>query len=271
MNTNISNDNLNPQQNSTAAEAAQGSENIDLINVSKVQNTEKTEERENSLSGRLNWLRAGVLGANDGIVSTAGLVVGVAGAAVSSTALFIAGIAGMVAGALSMAAGEYVSVSTQRDAEQAALTKRAEFIASQPEAAQADLARIIMLQGVDPESAKQLAAQLSKGDALKAHAHYLYGIDPDELTNPWHAAWASMGAFAVGALIPLLTILLSPASLAVTLTVISVSVALAITGSVSAWLGGAPILRATIRNIIWGNAAMIVTYGVGYLVGQNVG
>lgn len=235
------------------------------------ENARGNSAHEGSLSGRLNWLRAGVLGANDGIVSTAGLVVGVAGATASSTALFIAGIAGMVAGALSMAAGEYVSVSTQRDAEQAALTKRASFIAAQPVAAQADLARMIMMQGVDADSANVLAAQLSRGDALKAHAHYLYGIDPDELTNPWQAAWASMGAFAVGALIPLLTILLSPSSLAVTLTVISVSVALAITGSVSAWLGEAPILRATIRNIIWGNTAMIVTYGVGYLVGQNIG
>lgn len=226
---------------------------------------------ESALSSKLNWLRAGVLGANDGIVSTAGLVVGVSGAAVSSFALLASGIAGLVAGALSMAAGEYVSVSTQRDAERAAVARQKAEIKKDPAAAEARLASFIQAQGVSALLAAETAKELSTKDAVAAHAHYELGIDPDELTNPWHAALASMVSFALGAIIPLLAIVLSPAQWAVPLTVTAVSIALALTGSVSAYLGNAPVLRATIRNIIWGNIAMIVTYLIGSLVGGNVG
>lgn len=224
---------------------------------------------ESALNSKLNWLRAGVLGANDGIVSTAGLVVGVSGAAVSNFALLASGIAGLVAGALSMAAGEYVSVSTQRDAERAAVARQKAEIKKDPAAAEARLAGFIQAQGVSAHLAAETAKELSAKDAVAAHAHYELGIDPDELTNPWHAALASMASFALGAIIPLLAIVLSPAQWAVPLTVAAVSIALALTGSVSAYLGNAPVLRATIRNIVWGNIAMLVTYLIGSLVGGN--
>jgi VIT1/CCC1 family predicted Fe2+/Mn2+ transporter len=173
------------------------------------------------LGARLNWLRAGVMGANDGIVSTAALVVGVAGAAVSDGALLVAGVSASTAGALSMAVGEYVSVSSQRD-------------------------------------------------AVIAHEALVPGIDPDELTNPWHAAWASMIAFAAGALIPLLAILLAPRDLAVPLTTGAVLLALAATGCISARLGRARHLPAMVRTVGGGLLAMTVTYGIGLLVGTWV-
>ena len=222
----------------------------------------------NSMNSKLNWLRAGVLGANDGIVSTAGLVVGVAGAAMNSTALLISGIAGLAAGALSMAAGEYVSVSTQRDAEEAAIERTKRAIKDSPEESERRLASLIKADGVSKPLAIRVAHELTKTDALGAHARFSLGIDPDELTNPMHAAFASMVSFALGAIIPLLTIVLAPRSIAVALTAVAVTVALAITGSVSAKLGEAPILRATIRNVLWGNIAMFVTYWVGTLVGN---
>ncbi|SPT74795.1 VIT family [Arcanobacterium haemolyticum] len=218
------------------------------------------------LGTKLNWLRAGVLGANDGIVSTAGIVMGVSGAAVDNHALFAAGLAGMVAGALSMAAGEYVSVSTQRDTEKAAVDRQRAFFTRDPYGAQMRLASLIAGKGISKPLAWRISEELAKKDPVHALTQYEYGIDADELTNPWHAAWASMVAFVLGAIIPFLAMILSPASLAVGLTVISVSFALAITGSVSAWLGGAPIVPATLRNIVWGNLAMWVTYGIGILV-----
>lgn len=234
-----------------------------------VETLEVIEAQDGAMNSRLNWLRAGVLGANDGIVSTAGLVVGVAGAAVNSHALFVSGVAGLVAGALSMAAGEFVSVSTQRDSERAALVRQRKAIAKDPVGSERKLAGIIAGHGVSKFLATRMASELSRTDqdAEAAHARFELGIDPDELTNPWHAALASMAAFALGAIIPLLAILLSPTQWAVTITVIAVSVSLTITGAVSAKLGEAPVIPATIRNIVWGNIAMIVTYGIGSLVG----
>ena len=228
---------------------------------------EAVDSQDAAMNTKLNWLRAGVLGANDGIVSTAGLVVGVAGAAVTGSGLLIAGIAGLAAGALSMAAGEYVSVSTQRDAERAALARQRELIENQPEAAEHRLAGLIVHDGVSKILAQRVARELTERDAIGAHAKYELGIDPDELTNPWHAALASMISFALGALIPLFAIVLTPAAIAVPFTMIAVALALAITGSVSAKLGEAPVIPATIRNVLWGIIAMLVTYGVGYLVG----
>ncbi|MDP9801735.1 VIT1/CCC1 family predicted Fe2+/Mn2+ transporter [Arcanobacterium wilhelmae] len=220
-----------------------------------------------SIGGKLNWLRAGVLGANDGIVSIAGLVTGVAGASLTGHALLAAGIAGVGAGALSMAAGEYVSVSTQRDSERAAIARQRVFIDSDPQGAERKLAGMIAGRGISKPVAAKIARELSVRDPYEAHAHYEYGLDADELTNPWHAALASMLAFVLGSIIPMAAILLSPVSVAVIVTVIAVSIALAITGGVSASLGNAPIVPAVIRNILWGNAAMWVTYGVGYLLG----
>lgn len=224
--------------------------------------------QESQMSAKLNWLRAGVLGANDGIVSTAGLVVGVSGASLTGSALLISGVAGLVAGALSMAAGEYVSVSTQRDAERAALTRQRQLIEREPQQAERRLAGLIVDSGVSRILAQRMARELTERDALGAHAKFELGIDPDELTNPWHAALSSMASFVLGAIIPLLAIVLTPTWMALPFTVCAVSLALAITGSVSAKLGDAPILRATVRNVVWGNLAMIVTYGIGTLVGN---
>lgn len=229
------------------------------------------ESQESAMNSKLNWLRAGVLGANDGIVSTAGIVVGVSGAALTGRALLISGVAGLVAGALSMAAGEYVSVSTQRDAERAALAEQRELIHCDPEKAERRLAGLLVHEGVSRILAQRMARELSARDAIGAHAKFELGINPDELTNPWHAALSSMISFVLGALIPLLAIVLAPPAIALPFTVGAVSLALAITGSVSAKLGGAAIPRATIRNILGGNLAMIVTYGIGALVGMLAG
>jgi len=229
------------------------------------------EPHHAGLAGRLNWLRAAVLGANDGIVSTAGIVVGVAGATSDRTAILVAGVAGLVAGAMSMAAGEYVSVSTQRDSERALLAKERRELSEEPAEELAELADIYAGKGLEPELALEVARQLTAHDALGAHAEAELGIDPDALTSPWAAAWASMLAFTVGALLPLLTIVLVAASARVALTVVVVSVALALTGYVSARLGQAPPGRAVLRNLAGGLFAMAVTYLVGSLLGTRIG
>jgi vacuolar iron transporter family protein len=228
------------------------------------------EPHEGSVASRLNWLRAGVLGANDGIVSTAGLVVGVAGATDDRQAILIAGVAGLFAGALSMASGEYVSVSTQRDTEQALLAKERRELAEEPEEELAELAFIYQQKGLSEELAIRVAEELTAHDALGAHAEAELGIDPDNLTNPWHAAWASMIAFTVGALLPLLTITLAPHDVRVWVTVASVAIALAITGWLSARLGEANVSRAVLRNVGGGVLAMAVTFLIGQLVGTQL-
>jgi VIT1/CCC1 family predicted Fe2+/Mn2+ transporter len=223
------------------------------------------------INSKLNWLRAAVLGANDGIVSVAGIVMGVAGATSSSNAIFVAGVAGLVAGALSMAAGEYVSVSTQRDTEQALLAKERQELVDDPEEELAELAGIYRDKGLSEELALEVATQLTAEDALGAHAEAELGIDPDDLTSPWQAAFASMGAFTVGALLPLLTITLVPASTRILVTVVAVTLALALTGWASAWSGDAPRLRAVLRNVAGGLLAMLVTYLIGGVVGRGIG
>ena len=177
------------------------------------------EEANPAEGGRLNWLRAAVLGANDGIVSTAGVVMGVAGATTDHTAILVAGVAALTAGALSMAAGEYVSVSAQRDSEKAMLALEAEELEKMPETEQRELARMWREKGLSRETAERVAAELTEHDALRAHAEIEFGIDPDELTNPWHAAWASMVAFTVGGLIPLLMVAFVGESARVVVTV----------------------------------------------------
>jgi vacuolar iron transporter family protein len=226
--------------------------------------------QEASLAARLNWLRAGVLGANDGIVSTAGLVVGVAGATSDSVALFIAGVAGMVAGALSMAGGEYVSVSTQRDTETAALRAVRNTLRSQPAAHLDRLAAAYESDGVPPALARQIAAELTGHDAVAAHARAVLRIDPDDHTNPWHAALASMLSFTIGALVPLLAIVLAPVPARLPITIVAVLIALAVTGYCSARLGGAPVVRPVLRNLVVGALAMGVTYLAGSLVGAQL-
>jgi VIT1/CCC1 family predicted Fe2+/Mn2+ transporter len=228
------------------------------------------EQHDQGIGARLNWLRAGVLGANDGIVSTAGIVIGVAAATVERSAIATAGIAGLAAGAMSMAAGEYVSVSTQRDTEKALLAKEKRELREMPEEELEELTQIYQEKGLTPDLAAEVARQLTEHDALGAHAEAELGIDPNDLTNPWHAAWASMLAFTLGALLPLLAILLLPAAARIWVTAGSVVVALAFTGWGSARLGQAPVRPAVLRNIAGGMVAMAVTYGIGALVGTQL-
>ena len=222
-----------------------------------------------SIGGRLNWLRAGVLGANDGIVSTASLVVGVAGATSDRGALVTAGIAGLFAGALSMAVGEYVSVSTQRDTERALLAKERGELADDPEGELRELAEIYEYKGLSPDVARQVARELTDRDALAAHAEVELRLDPDELTSPWQAGAASFVAFTVGALLPVLAIVLAPAGIRVAVTFVAVLIGLAVTGSLSAKLGGARRRPAIVRVMLGGALAMAITFGIGVLVGST--
>ncbi|WP_091240264.1 VIT1/CCC1 transporter family protein [Klenkia soli] len=229
--------------------------------------THSNEPHAGALGTRLNWLRAGVLGANDGIVSTAGLVVGVAGATTAHAPVLTAGVAGLVAGAVSMALGEYVSVSSQRDSEQALLEKERRELVEMPEQELAELAAIYETKGLSPATARTVAEELTAHDAFAAHVEAELGIDPDELTNPWHAAGASALAFTVGSLLPLAAILLAPTGLRVPVTFVVVLLALALTGAVSARLGGSRTGRAVVRLVAGGAVAMAVTYAIGALVG----
>ena len=236
------------------------------VNVVTVTETHPGEPHTGALAERLNWLRAGVLGANDGIVSIAGLVVGVAGATTDRTAILLAGVAGLVAGALSMAGGEFVSVSTQRDTEQAALAKERRELATMPEEEERELAEIYEERGLSPETATRVARELTENDALAAHAEAELQIDPNSLTSPWHAAWASLIAFSVGGLLPLLAIVLPPVSLRVWTCGLAVVVGLALAGTISARLGEADARRPVLRNVGVGVLAMLITYYVGQAV-----
>jgi VIT1/CCC1 family predicted Fe2+/Mn2+ transporter len=228
------------------------------------------EPHDTGFRGRLNWLRAGVLGANDGVVSTAGIVMGVAGATTERSTILIAGVAGLVAGALSMAAGEYVSVSTQRDSELALLEKERGELRDEPAEELEELAGLYVDKGLSEDLALQVAQQLTEHDALAAHAEAELGIDPDDITSPWAAAAASMVAFVLGALLPLLTILLVGAGARVPVTVVSVALALALTGWASAKLSYGPTGRAVLRNVAGGLLAMAITFAIGNLVGTQV-
>ncbi|GGO00480.1 VIT1/CCC1 transporter family protein [Nocardia rhizosphaerihabitans] len=229
------------------------------------------EPHAEGLASRLNWLRAGVLGANDGIVSTAGLVVGVAATTNDAHTLLTAGVAGLVAGAISMAAGEYVSVSTQRDSEKALLAKERRELADDPAAELAELIGIYEAKGLSPATARTVAEELTAHDAFAAHAEAELKLDPDELTNPWAAAISSAIAFTCGALLPLLAIVLPPAQWRVPVTFAAVLIALALTGSVSAGLGGSHRGRAVVRVVIGGALAMAVTYAIGSLTDTIAG
>ena len=229
--------------------------------------THPAEPHVGAINTKLNWLRAGVLGANDGIVSVAGIVIGVAAATTERGPVLAAGIAGLAAGALSMALGEYVSVSTQRDTEQALLAKERRELIEEPEAEFEELVGLYEAKGLSPETARTVAEELTERDAFAAHIDIELGIDPDGLTNPWHAAISSAIAFTIGALLPMLAILLPPASVRIPITFVAVLLALAITGWVSARLGGADPHRATKRVVIGGALAMAITYGIGLAMG----
>jgi vacuolar iron transporter family protein len=226
---------------------------------------------ERHLVSRIGWLRAAVLGANDGIVSTASLIVGVATAAASSSEIVVAGVAGLVAGAMSMAAGEYVSVSSQSDTEQADLEREREELATQPELEHEELAQIYVRRGLDVELARKVADQLTAHDAMAAHAQDELGISEITTARPVQAALTSAATFAVGAALPLATAVISPASLlSITVSVASL-VFLALLGAAGAWAGGANIVKATFRVTAWGAFAMAITAGIGALVGTAVG
>jgi vacuolar iron transporter family protein len=229
------------------------------------------EPHRAGLASRLNWLRAGVLGANDGIVSTAGLVVGVAGATTSATEILTAGVAGLVAGAVSMALGEYVSVSSQRDTERALLAKERAELAADPHAELDELTAIYAAKGLSPTTARQVAVELTERNAFLAHAEAELGINPQELSSPWHAAAASALAFTLGSALPLVAILLPPDGVRIPVTFVVVLLALALTGAVSAYLGSAGMARAVTRLVAGGALAMAVTFGIGHLVGVAVG
>ncbi|GAA4290081.1 VIT family protein [Mycobacterium paraffinicum] len=215
-------------------------------------------------------MRAGVLGANDGIVSTAGIVVGVAAATVERAPVLTAGTAGLVAGAVSMALGEYVSVSTQRDTEKALLHKERQELRDDPAAELDELAALYEAKGLNAATARTVAEELTDHNPLLAHAEVELGINPEELTNPWQAASSSALSFAVGALLPLVAILAPPATWRIPVTVVAVLAALVLTGAVSAGLGGAPKSRAVLRNVIGGGLALSITYLIGHLVGAAI-
>lgn len=222
-------------------------------------------------TGRSGWLRAGVLGANDGLISTSSLLVGVAAAQAAREPLLITGLAGLLSGALSMAAGEYVSVSSQADTERADLEQEARELATQPGAERAELAAIYVRRGLAPELAAQVAEQLSAHDALAAHARDELGISRATRARPIQAALVSAVAFSLGAAAPVLIVLLLPVGFLVPAISASTLVLLAVLGAVAARLGGAPRLKGSLRVAFWGAAAMIVTGMVGRLFDSSGG
>ncbi|GAA1732890.1 VIT family protein [Dietzia kunjamensis subsp. schimae] len=227
------------------------------------------EPHDSSVGGRLNWLRAAVLGANDGLLSTAGLVLGVAAATTDRPAILVAGMAGLVAGASSMAIGEYVSVSTQRDTEKALIEKETRELEEAPEAEFDELVGLYTAKGLSEETARRVAEELHADDPLAAHLDAELGIDAESLTNPVTASISSAISFALGAVIPLLAVL-APATLRVPLIGVLTVVGLILAGYVSARLGDADPRPAVRRLVIGGVAAMTVTYGIGLLLGTSV-
>jgi vacuolar iron transporter family protein len=232
-----------------------------------VPDSHRAEPHAGPIGERLNWLRAGVLGANDGIISTAGLVVGVAASTSERSTIAAAGIAGLVAGAVSMALGELVSVSSQRDAEQALVGKERRELAEMPEAELHELRTLLRRKGLSRQTAAAAAEELTAHDALGAHLDIELGIDPQALVNPWSAALSSACAFVAGALLPIVAILVPGDAWRVPVTAVAVLLGLTLTGAVSSKLGGSPRRRAIGRLVVGGALAMGVTYGVGELVG----
>ncbi|MBT2565761.1 VIT family protein [Arthrobacter sp. ISL-85] len=229
----------------------------------------ETEPHGDDTAHRLNWLRAGVLGANDGIVSVAAIVVGVAGATAELGPIITAGVAGVVGGAVSMALGEYVSVSSQSDSQRALIEKERRELAEDPEAELAELTAIYQAKGLTPETAVKVAKELTAHDVLAAHLSAELNIDEADIVMPWHAAFASAIAFTIGAILPMLAILLPPPGIRVPLTFISVLVALALTGALGAWIGGGSKTRAAVRVVVGGALALAATFVIGNLLGAS--
>jgi VIT1/CCC1 family predicted Fe2+/Mn2+ transporter len=219
---------------------------------------------------RIGWLRAAVLGANDGIVSTASLITGVASASAGHSEILLAGTAGLVAGAMSMAAGEYVSVSSQSDSEQADLARERKELKTQPEFELNELAGIYETRGLTPQLALQVAQELTKHNALEAHARDELGLSVLTQSNPLQAAGSSAVAFTVGAALPLAAVLATSEGTVIWVTTTVSLIALAVLGAISARSGGAPITRAVLRVTFWGAVAMAATAGVGLLFGTTV-
>ena len=233
--------------------------------------THPQEPHTGGTAGRLNWLRAAVLGANDGIVSVAGIVIGVAGATSARGPIFTAGLAGLVAGAVSMALGEYVSVSSQRDSQRAMMAQEKHELAASPEAELAELTALYEAKGLSAATARTVAAELTSHGALAAHLDAELHIDPADIPSPVQAAAASALSFTVGAVLPLLAILLPPATARVAVTFAAVLIALGLAGALSARLGGSDIRRAVLRLVIGGALGLAFTYGVGHLFGTAIG
>lgn len=227
------------------------------------------EQHRTGIAQRLNRLRAGVLGANDGIVSVAAIVVGVGGATTATGPILTAGIAGLVGGAISMALGEYVSVSSQSDSERALIRKERRELADMPDEELDELTALYAAQGLQPDTARQVAVELTAHDALSAHLSMELHIAEDDVVSPWHAAVASAAAFTVGAVLPMLAILLPPEAWRVPVTFVAVLLALAATGTLSARIGGSSARRATLRVVLGGALALAATYGAGVLLGSS--
>jgi VIT1/CCC1 family predicted Fe2+/Mn2+ transporter len=221
------------------------------------------------ITSKLNWLRAGVLGANDGIVSVAAIVVGVAGATSATPAILAAGAAGLVGGAFSMALGEYISVSSSKDTTAALIAKERQELIDSPDEELAELAELYEARGLTPATARRVAEELTERDALRAHLEAELNIDPDDVASPWHAAGASALAFTLGALLPLLAILLPPAGIRIPVTFVAVLVALVLTGYLSARVGGVRPLRPIVRVVLGGALALGATFAIGTLLGTT--
>jgi VIT1/CCC1 family predicted Fe2+/Mn2+ transporter len=228
------------------------------------------EDKSRASNATLNWLRAAVLGANDGIVSVSSIILGVAGATSARHTIFIAGLAGLVAGAFSMAVGEYVSVSAQRDTERAFIARERRRLRDDPEHELGGLAQVYVEKGVSEKTARLMAQELTAKDALSAHLEAELQIDENDLNNPWQAASASFIAFTIGGVIPLAAVLLASHRTRVAVTFIAVLVALCVTGYLSATVGDASRKRAIIRIVVGGALAMAATYFVGHLFGTAV-
>jgi len=220
---------------------------------------------------KLNWLRAGVLGANDGIVSIAALLVGVAAATQALEPLIIAGVAGLAAGAISMGLGEYVSVSSQRDSELSLIAKEKQELIDQPEVELAELATLYEHKGLSPATAKIVAQELTDHDPIRAHLEAELNILESHIVNPWAAALSSIVSFLAGAMLPFLSVLLAAPDFRIAATVVASLIALGATGAAGAYLGGSRMLPAVIRVIIGGALALAVTWGIGTLLGTTVG
>jgi VIT1/CCC1 family predicted Fe2+/Mn2+ transporter len=238
--------------------------------VAELEATHAGEPHTGGLANRLNWLRAGVLGANDGIVSVAAIAVGVAGATPQLGPILTASVAGLVGGAVSMALGEYVSVSSQRDSQRALIAKERDELATMPHEELAELAKLYEDKGLSAHTAHQVAEELTAKDALAAHLEVELNIDQDDIVSPWRAAYASAAAFLIGGLLPVLAMIIFPPATRVAATFIAVLIALAITGATSGYLGGSPLLRPTVRVVVGGALALAATFLIGRLLGTTV-